>query len=61
MRIEGFAIKEKTKAFRVVNSAAFREECNKLQPGRYRITVEKKRRNKSQLQLGYLFGCVYPL
>lgn len=61
MKIEAFAIKEKNKPFRVANAGMFRGECNNLAPGRYRITVEKKRSNKSQQQLGYLFGCVYPL
>ena len=61
MRLEAFAIKERDKDFRIANSVMFREECNKLSPGRYRITIEKKRNNKSLQQLGYLYGCVYPL
>jgi len=61
MKVEAFAIKEKDKSFRVVNAGMFRDECDKLTPGRYRIIVEKKRSNKSQQQLGYLFACVYPL
>lgn len=61
MKLEAIAIKEKDKPLRVVNSGLFRDECDKLSPGRYRMTIDKVRRNKSQLQLGYLFSCVYPL
>jgi hypothetical protein len=61
MKIEAIGIKEKDKDFRVVNSALFRGECNKLDSGRYRITVEKKRNNKSNLQLGYYYACVLPM
>ena len=61
MKLEAIAIKEKDKPLRVVNSGLFRDECNKLSPGRYRMTIERMRKNKSNPQLGYLFACVYPL
>lgn len=61
MKLEAIGIKEKDKDFRVVNSALFRDECNKLAPGRYRITIEKKRNSKSSPQLGYLHAVVYPM
>lgn len=60
-KIEYIGIREKDKSFRVVNAKNFRKELDSLPAGRYRITVEKKRNNKSQAQLGYLFACVYPL
>jgi hypothetical protein len=60
MKLEAIGISEKGQ-FRVVNSAMFRGECNKLPAGRYRIVVEKYRKKKSNPQLGYLFACVYPL
>jgi hypothetical protein len=61
MKLEAIGIAEQGKPFRVVNSALFRGECNKLTPGRYRLTVEKLRKKKSNPQLGYLFAAVYPL
>jgi hypothetical protein len=61
MKLEAIGISEQGKPFRVVNSALFRGECNKLTPGRYRLTVEKLRKKKSNPQLGYLFAGVYPL
>ena len=59
--IEAFAIKEDGKAFRIVNRALLDQELSALPKGRYRLKIEKYRRNKSQSQLGYLFACVYPL
>ena len=61
MKLEALAIKEQDKPFRVVNSDLFRGECDNLSPGRYRITVEKKRKNKSNPQLGYYYACVLPM
>lgn len=61
MKLEAIAIKEQGKDFRVVNGKLFRDECNKLAPGRYRMTIEKMRKNKSLPQLGYYYACVLPL
>jgi hypothetical protein len=60
-KIQYIGIKEDGKAFRVVNSKLLTEELNRLSKGKYRLTVEKYRKNKSNPQLGYLFACVYPL
>lgn len=54
-------IVEDTKPFRVVNKDLFKRELDLLPKGKYRITVERYRKNKSNPQLGYLFACVYPL
>ena len=61
MKLEAISIKEKDKDFRLVNGKLFWDECNKLAPGRYRLTVEKMRKNKSLPQLGYYYACVLPL
>lgn len=47
--------------FKVINEKGLRLDLSLLPEGRYRVTIEKFRRNKSQSQLGYLFGAVYPL
>jgi hypothetical protein len=59
--IEAFGIKEDGKTFRIVNRALLDQELTELPKGRYRLKIEKYRRNKSLSQLGYLFACVYPL
>lgn len=61
MKVEGYGIKEKDKAFRVVNADMFKNALDNLPGGQYHIKVEKKRNKKSLAQLGYLYGCVYPL
>ena len=61
MKIEGLILKEKDKPYRLTNEAMFWESVNVLAPGRYRITVAKMKKNKSLPQLGYLYGCVYPM
>lgn len=61
MKLQAIGIKEQEKDFRIVNGKMFRDECNKLAPGRYRLTVEKMRKNKSLPQLGYYYACVLPL
>ena len=58
--IEAFGIKEDGKTFRIVNRALLDQELTELPKGRYRLKIEKYRRNKSLSQLGYLFACVYP-
>ena len=60
MKLEAIGISEKGQ-FRIVNSAMFREGCNALPSGHYRVVVEKKRKNKSLPQLGYYYGCLLPL
>ena len=57
--IKYIAIKEKDK-FRIVNDKLFREELARLPGGRYEIVIRKKRRMKSQPQLGYYYSCVLP-
>lgn len=54
-------IKEDEKAFRIVNPHLLKEDCDKLPKGKYRLTIEKYRKNKSNSQLGYLYAGVYPL
>jgi hypothetical protein len=61
IKIQYIGLKEKGKSFRVVSSENFKKELNELPNGRYRITVDKYRKNKSNPQLGYLFAGVYPL
>ena len=46
-------------SFRVVNGSVFYQQLNALK-GRYRLTVEKYRRSKSQPQLGYYYSVVLP-
>lgn len=59
MKLEAIGISEKGQ-FRIVNSAMFRGECEKLPTGHYRITIEKKRNKKSNAQLAWLYGQIYP-
>jgi hypothetical protein len=60
-KIQAIGIKESGKPFRIINQKLFRQELDSLPDGKYRVTVEKLRKNKSLPQLGYLFACVYPL
>jgi hypothetical protein len=60
-KITAIAVKEEGKPFRVINSKLLKADCDGLPKGRYRLTVEKYRKNKSNSQLGYLFAAVYPL
>ena len=60
-KISYIGIRKDKLPFRVVSSESFRKELDQLPAGRYRITVEKARKNKSNAQLGYLFAGVYPL
>ena len=61
MKLSYIGIKEKGKAFRTVNSKLLKQELDKLPDGRYRVTIDKWRKHKSNAQLGYLFAGVYPL
>ena len=58
--IKYIAIAEAGK-FRIVNDKLFREELSRLDNGRYDIIIQKHKRHKSNPQLGYLFGAVYPM
>ena len=60
-KIQYIGIKEDGRPFRVVNRALLDQELTALPKGRYSLTVEKYRKNKSNPQLGYLFAVVYPL
>lgn len=59
IRLEHIAIKDDS--FRLVNKPVFDRELQGLPKGKYRLTVEKYHKKKSNPQLGYLFSCVYPL
>jgi hypothetical protein len=61
IKISYIGIRKGSDPFRVVSSKNFRKELNELPAGRYRLTVERYRKNKSNPQLGYLFAGVYPL
>lgn len=58
-KIEHILIKDDS-TFRVVNRALLDQELMGLPKGRYRLLIEKKRNNKSNAQLGYLYSCIYP-
>lgn len=60
-KIQYIGIKEAGKAFRIVNDKMLKEELLTLQNGKYRLTIERYRKNKSNTQLGYLFAGVYPI
>jgi len=60
-KISYIGIKETRKAFRIVNRALLDQELTELPEGRYRLTVEKYKKAKSNPQLGYLYKVVYPL
>lgn len=60
-KIEYIGIKEDGKAFRVVNSKLLTEELNRLPKGRYRLIVDRKRKDKSNPQLAWLYGQIYPI
>ena len=59
MKIEAIGIGDGV-SFRVVNSSDFYREINALK-GRYRLTIERYRRSKSNPQLRWLYGQVYPI
>lgn len=60
-KVSAIGIKEDGKAFRVINRVLLDVELSGLPKGRYRLTVEKLRKNKSNSQLAWLYGQVYPL
>jgi len=56
--IEAYAIQKDS--FRIVNAELFWEQCRSLAPGQYSVKVEKKRKKKSNAQLAWLYGQIYP-
>jgi hypothetical protein len=60
-KIHAIGIKVDGKAFRVINRVLLDAELSGLPKGKYRLIVEKLRRNKSNPQLAWLFGQIYPL
>ncbi len=60
-KVQTIGLKDKDKAFRIVNEAQFKKELDLLPVGRYRIFAEKVKRKATPLQFGYLYGLVYPL
>lgn len=58
MKLEAIGIGD-GRSFRVVNADQFYGELNALK-GRYRLTVTRARRLKSNPQLGYYYSCVLP-
>ena len=60
MKIQYMGIVEKGKPFRIINDKYLKQELAELPAGRYRITIDKWRKNKSLPQLGYLYAVVYP-
>lgn len=60
IRLQYIGIKADSVPFRVVNSKLLKADCDKLPKGRYRLIVEKLRKNKSNPQLAWLYGQIYP-
>jgi hypothetical protein len=60
-KLQYIGIKEVGKSFRIVNSKILKQELNGLLKGRYRITIDRWRKDKSLPQLGYYHACVLPL
>ena len=61
MKLKYFAIKEDNKPFRVVNSKLLKADCDRLPSGRYSLVIEKYRKSKSNAQLAWLYGQIYPI
>lgn len=61
IKIQYIGLKQKGNSFRVVSKENFKKELDLLPDGRYRVTVDKYRKNKSNPQLGYYYACVIPL
>jgi hypothetical protein len=59
--VQTIGLKEKGKAFRIVNTETFKKELDLLPAGRYRLIAEKLKRKASHEQFKYLYGLVYPL
>ena len=55
------AAKQPDGTLHVINRKIMIDDIARLPKGNYTLTIEKYRKSKSLPQLGYLFGCVYPL
>lgn len=60
-KISYIGIKENGKSFRIVNKELLNQELSALSKGKYRLIIEKYRKNKSNSQLAWLYGQIYPL
>lgn len=60
-KVTAIGINELGKPHRVINAKLFRQELDSLPVGKYRYTVDKYRKEKSNPQLGYYYACVIPL
>jgi len=60
-KISYIAIKEDGKDFRVINSKLLKEDCDRLPKGKYRLSITKYQKEKSNPQLAWLYGQIYPL
>ena len=61
LKIQYIAVKKGNDPFRIVNLKLLKADLEKLPEGKYRLTIEKYRKAKSNPQLGYLFAVIYPL
>jgi len=61
MKLEHIGIKEDGKAFRIINRALLDKDLTELPKGKYRLVVERYRKKKSNPQLRWLYGQVYPI
>lgn len=60
MKIDVIVIKENS-GLRIVNDKYFKEEIKKLLPGKYKLTINKLYREKTNSQLSYYYAAVLPL
>ena len=60
-KLKHIGIKEDGKPFRIINRVLLEQELTELPKGKYRLTIEKYKKDKSNEQLGYYFACVLPL
>lgn len=54
-----FTRKDKKTEWNPVERESMQKYINSLPDGEYHITIHKKSRHRSDLQMGYLWGCVY--
>jgi hypothetical protein len=59
-KVTAIGIKKDGVAFRIVNRVLLDQELKGLPEGKYRLIIDKYRKNKSNPQLGWLFACIYP-
>lgn len=60
LRLLYIGIKKDNEPFRVVNRKLLDQELSSLPEGRYSLIIEKKRKPKSNPQLAWLYGQIYP-